>query len=538
MQLDFSARSAPTLNRKPLFASNGVVATSQPLAAQAGLATLKQGGNAVDAALATAIALTVVEPVSCDVGGDLFALVWDGKHLHGLNGSGRSPTGLTPEEVRKRGHDTMPEQGWLSVTVPGVPAAWSDLHQRFGRLPFAALFESAIAYAQQGYPVSPLVSWYWRLGVENSHAHLQGEEYRGFEEVFAPGGHIPQAGEIWRNPNLAWTLERIAESGAQDFYAGEIAEKIAAFSAQTGGVLTLNDLQAHRSTWVEPISTTYRGYEVWELPPNGQGLAALIALNILEGFNLGKYPRESAERYHLQIEAMKLAFVEAQRYIADPERVSVPTSDLLSKAFASRRRTLIGDQAVLPEPSENLSGDTVYLCAADAEGMMVSLIQSNADSFGSHVVVPGTGMALQNRAANFFLDPAHPNCLEPGKRPFHTIIPGFLTQSGAAIGPFGVMGGHMQPQGHVQMIVNLVDYGLDPQASLDAPRWFWGEERWVQVEPTVASEIVEALQRRGHEVNVDDEIDFVGRGQIIWRLPSGVYVAGSEPRADGCAVGY
>jgi gamma-glutamyltranspeptidase/glutathione hydrolase len=418
-----------------------------------------------------------------------------------------------------------------------VPAAWSDLHQRFGRLPFAALFESAIGYAEKGYPVSPLVSWYWRWG-HDTHAQLPGEEFRGFEAVFTPEGHIPQAGEIWRNPDLAWTLERIARSNAADFYAGEIAGKIATFSAETGGVLTLDDLQAHRSTWVEPISTTYRGYEVWELPPNGQGLAALIALNLLEGFDLGKYPRESAERYHLQIEAMKLAFVEAQRYIADPERVSVPTSNLLSKAFAAKRRALIGDQALLPEPSERLTGDTVYLCTADADGMMVSLIQSNADSFGSHVVVPGTGVALQNRAASFSLDPSHPNCLEPGKRPFHTIIPGFLAHNGAPIGPFGVMGGHMQPQGHVQVIANTLDYGLDPQASLDAPRWFWGEERWVQVEPTVAPEIVEALRLCGHEINVDDEIDFVGRGQIIWRLPSGVYVAGSEPRADGCALGY
>jgi gamma-glutamyltranspeptidase/glutathione hydrolase len=261
-------------------------------------------------------------------------------------------------------------------------------------------------------------------------------------------------------------------------------------------------------------------------------------LNILEGFDLGKNQRESAESYHLQIEAMKLAFVEAQRYIADPERVSVPTRDLLSRAFAAKRRALIGDQALLPEPSEQLTSDTIYLCTADADGMMVSLIQSNFDTFGSHVVVPGTGIALQNRAASFSLDPSHPNRLEPGKRPFHTIIPGFLTHNGAAIGPFGVMGGHMQPQGHVQMIVNMLDYGLDPQASLDAPRWYWGEERWVQVEPTVAPAIVEALRQRGHEINVDDEIDFVGRGQIIWRLPSGVYVAGSEPRADGCALGY
>jgi gamma-glutamyltranspeptidase/glutathione hydrolase len=492
----------------------------------------------VDAALAAAITLTIVEQSSCDVGGDLFALVWDGSRLHGLNGSGRAPAGLTPEEVRRRGYDTMPEQGWLSVTVPGVPAAWGDLHQRFGKLPFAELFAPAIEYAEKGHPISPTTFWNLSWGIEVFHAKLQGEEYRGFEEVFAPGGHVPQIGEVWRNPDLAETFRRLAQSHAQDFYTGEIAQKIAAFSADTGGVLTLSDLQTHRSTWVEPISTTYRGYEVWELPPNGQGLAALIALNILEGFDLSTYPHESAESYHLQIEAMKLAFVEAQRYVADPERVCVPTRELLSKEFAARRHALIGEQALLPEPSEKLTSDTVYLCAADADGMMVSLLQSNANTFGSHVVVPGTGVALQNRAAGFSLDPMHLNCLEPGKRPFHTIIPGFLTRKGEAIGPFGVMGGHMQPQGHVQMLVNMLDYGLNPQASLDASRWCWGEERRVQVEPTVDPAIVKALSQRGHEMHVDDEIDFVGRGQIIWRLPSGVYVAGSEPRADGCALGY
>jgi gamma-glutamyltranspeptidase/glutathione hydrolase len=538
MHFDFSALSKPTLNRKPLFASSGVVATSHHLASQAGLATLRQGGNAVDAALAAAIMLTIVEQSSCDVGGDLFALVWDGSRLHGLNGSGRAPAGLTPEEVHRRGYDTMPEQGWLSVTVPGAPAAWSDLHQRFGKLPFAELFAPAIEYAEKGYPVSPTVFWNLSWGVEVFHAKLQGEEYRGFEEVFAPGGRVPQIGEVWRNPDLAETFRRLAQSHAQDFYTGEIAQKIATFSADTGGVLTLSDLQTHRSTWVEPISTTYRGYEVWELPPNGQGLAALIALNILEGFDLSTYPHESAESYHLQIEAMKLAFVEAQRYVADPGRVCVPTRELLSKEFAARLRALIGEQALLPEPSEKLTSDTVYLCTADADGMMVSLIQSNANTFGSHVVVPGTGVALQSRAVGFSLDPMHLNYLEPGKRPFHTIIAGFLTRKGKAIGPFGVMGGHMQPQGHVQMIVNMLDYGLNPQASLDASRWYWGEERRVQVEPTVDPAIVEALSQRGHEMHVDDEIDFVGRGQIIWRLPSGVYVAGSEPRADGCALGY
>ena len=538
MQLDFSKLSLPTLRRKPLFASNGVVATSQPLASQAGFSILKQGGNAVDAILAAAITLTVVECVSCDVGGDLFALVWDGTKLHGLNGSGRAPATLTLEEVRRRGHEEMPGHGWLSVTVPGATAAWHDLHQRFGRLPFATLFEAAISYAERGFPIAPRLFWHWRWQTEVVHPELQGDELSGFAPLFMPNGRTPQIGEIWRNPDLARSLSLIAQSGSEAFYRGEIAQAIAAFSARTGGFLTLEDLAQHSSTWIDPISTNYRGYDVWEMPPNGQGLATLIALNILEGFELGQLPRESVESYHLQMEAMKLAFVDAQRYIADPERVAVPTRELLSKEYAARRRALIGEQALLPEPGDPLKGGTVYLCAADADGMMVSLIQSNSSGFGSHVVVPGTGIGLQNRGSGFSLDPAHPNRLEPGKRSFHTIIPGFLSRDGQPIGPFGVMGGHMQPQGHVQMVVNTVDYGLDPQASLDAPRWYWGEKRSIQVEPTFNEAAVEALKQRGHEVVVDDEIDYVGCGQIIWRLPSDVYVAGSEPRTDGCAIGY
>jgi gamma-glutamyltranspeptidase/glutathione hydrolase len=312
------------LQHKPIFARNGVVATSQHLASQVGLTILKQGGNAVDAALAAAITLTVVEAPSCGIGGDLFALVWDGTTLHGLNGSGRAPVGLTPEVVRQSGYEQMPDHGWFTVTVPGAPAAWRDLHQRFGKLPFPQLFTAAIEYAERGHPISPTVFFNWRWAVEVTHATLQGQEYNGFGEVFAPNGHTPQLGEVWRNADMAHTLQRIAESYAQDFYTGEIAEKIADFSARTGGVLTFADLEAHSSTWVEPISTNYRGYDVWEIPPNGQGLTVLLALNILEGFELSTYPRESPESYHLQIEAIKLAFAEAQRYIADPERVPVP----------------------------------------------------------------------------------------------------------------------------------------------------------------------------------------------------------------------
>lgn len=538
MDFDFSNLSLPSMQRKPLLAARGAVATTQSMASQAGLAALRRGGNAVDAALAAAITLTVTEPVSCDVGGDLFALVWDGKTLHGLNASGRAPATLSIDEVRRRGHEEMPERGWLSVSVPGAPAGWRDLHQRFGRLPFASLFEDAITYAERGYPVGPRARFHWRYGVEVIYPQLQGLEFAGFAPVFAPQGRAPRIGEIWRNPDLARTLQLIAESDAGAFYQGEIAQRIIAFAEQTGGLLAAEDLAGHSSTWVKPISANYRGYDVWELPPNGQGLIALLALNILEGFELSKYPRESAQSYHLQLESMKQAFVAARQYITDPERFAIPLEQLLSKEYAARRRALLGDLALLPEPGERLTGGTVYLCATDEQGMMVSLIQSNADTFGSCVVVPGTGVSLQNRAAAFSLDPAHPNRLEPGKRTFHTIIPAFLSRGGEPIGPFGVMGGHMQPQGHVQMVVNTIDYGMNPQASLDAPRWFWGEERCVQVEPAVDAAIVAELTKRGHEMIVDNEIDFVGNGQIIWRLPSGVYIAGSEPRADGCALGY
>ena len=538
MQIDFSPLRSPGLHRKPVLAQRGVVATSQALASQAGMAAFRKGGNAVDAALAAAITLTVVEPTSCDIGGDLFAIVWDGKALQGLNASGRSPAALTADEMRSRGYTSMPDQGWPSVTVPGAPAGWYDLHKRFGKLPFAALFEDAIYYAEQGYPISPRIAFHWQYAVEVIHAELQGADFEGFTSIYTPQNSIPQTGEIWKNPERAHTLRLIADSATEAFYRGEIAEAIAAFSARSGGWITAADMAEHTNTWVEPISTKYRGYDVWELPPNGQGLIALLALNILEGFDLRSLPRDSVESYHLQLEAIKLAFMDGYQYIADPDFARTPLQALLSKEYAASRRKLIGEQALLPEAGEKLSGGTVYLCAADEDGLMISLIQSTYNSFGSHVVVPGTGFALQNRGSGFSLEAGHPNCLEPRKRPFHTIIPGFLTRDGVPIGPFGVMGGHMQPQGHVQMMVNTLDYGMHPQASLDAPRWFWGEERYVQVEPTFPASAVAGLQKRGHELSVEDDVDFVGCGEIIWRLPSGIYVAGSEGRADGCALGY
>jgi gamma-glutamyltranspeptidase / glutathione hydrolase len=437
-----------------------------------------------------------------------------------------------------RGCASMPDHGWLPVTVPGAPAAWRDLHQRFGRLPFARVIEPAASYAERGHPVSPISVWHWRWQVDEVHPRLAGQEFAAFLDVFAPDGSPPKVGEVWRSPDMARSLSLIAETTADAVYTGEIAERIVDFAEATGGWICGNDLKSHTSTWADPISTNYRGYDVWELPPNTQGLAALVALNILERFELDSLPHSSDESFHLQIEAMKLAFADAHRYVADPERRPVPVDELLAKDYAANRAALIGDAALLAAPGAPAGTETVYLCAADSSGMMVSFIQSSFDGFGSHVVVPGTGIVLQNRGAAFSLELDHPNVLEPGKRPFHTIIPGFLTKDGAAVGPFGVMGGHMQPQGHVQMVVNTVDYGMDPQTSLDQTRWLWRRDRSVLLEPSVDAAVLDALRRRGHAADIWNELDAWGRGQIIWRLPSGAYIAGSDHRGDGQASGY
>lgn len=540
MRLDLERLVFPG-RHQPVFAQHGVVATSQPLATQAGLATLRRGGNAVDAALAAAITLAVVEPASSGIGGDAFALVWDGAQLHGLNGSGRAPAALTMDALRERNGgtlpETMPDHGWGAVTVPGAPAAWRDLSQRFGRLPFASLFADAIGCAEEGYPVSPISLWTWRYALAETHSTLSGEVFAGLPEVFAPGGHVPQVGDLWRSAELATSLRQIAETNAEAFYHGALAERIVAFAAQTGGYLSADDLAQHTSEWVAPIHTSYRGYDVWEIPPNTQGLAVLLALNILEGYDLSAFPRDSVESFHLQLEAMKLAFADIHHFVADPTFGRLPIAGLLAKSYADERRALVSDAAMLPEAGAPQGSDTTYLCAADADGMMISFIQSTYGSFGSHIVVPGTAIALQNRGSGFSLDPTHLNRLEPRKRPFHTIIPGFLTRDGQAVGPFGVMGGHMQPQGHVQMVVNTVDYAMDPQASLDAPRWSWWGERAVKLEPGAAA-LAEPLAARGHEVEIDPEVDWAGRGQIIWRLANGAYIAGSESRTDGQAAGY
>jgi gamma-glutamyltranspeptidase/glutathione hydrolase len=523
--------------RSPVMAVNGVVATSQPLAAQAGLSMLQQGGSAVDAALATAIALTVVEPTSNGIGGDVFSLVWDGNTLHGLNGSGRAPAATTADAIRAAGHTEMPSKGWWPITVPGAPRAWADLHARFGKLPFEKLFEPAINYARHGYFVSPIISKLWDAAAAKGFAGLAAPEFKPWFDTYTFDGRAPRAGERWSSEGHASTLEKIAASKSQTFYEGDIARQIAAFAAQTGGPMTEADLALHRSQWVEPIRTSYRGYEVCEIPPNGQGIAALMALNITEGFDMAKLSRESIDAYHLQIEALKLSLTDAMAYVGDMDHVDVPVKGMLDKEYASQRGSLIGERAIDPVVGRPKAGGTVYLCAADSDGMMVSYIQSNYQGFGSGVVVPNTGISLHNRGYGFTLEDGHPNQVAPGRRPFHTIIPGFLLRDGQAVGPFGVMGGFIQAQGHMQMVINTVDYGMNPQASLDAPRWRWEGGKAVTIEPDADPAIIEGLRARGHEVTVATDLSF-GRGQIIWKLPGGGYVAGSDKRTDGCAAAY
>lgn len=519
--------------RPTVRASRGVVATSHPAAARVGRDVLQDGGSAVDAAIATAAALTVVEPTSNGLGGDTFALVWDGGRLHGYNGSGRAPAALGSEVLRAQGHSTVPLTGWASVTVPGQVRAWADLHARFGRLPWRRVIEPAIALAEEGCVVPPVVAHYWQRGIAGAD-RLSGPECSAFTPTFAPDGRAPREGETVRLLDHARTLRRVAECGADDFYTGEIASAIAEFSSRTGGFIAQADLAQHQGEWVDPVSTAYGRLRLAEIPPNGQGIAALIALGILDGVDLGDDLAAPAS-LHLQIEAMRLAFADTFAYVGDPAHVGVPVEGLLDEGYLAQRRGLIGEQAGEAAAGQPPRGGTVLLCAADEDGRMVSLIQSNFHGFGSGVVVPGWGIALQNRGSGFVLEPGHPNELRPGRRPFHTIIPGFLFDSDAPLGPFGVMGGHMQAQGHVQVTLHT-SRGADPQQALDAPRWRV-EDGEILLEPGLA-DAAEELRRRGHTVRVGEDGGF-GRGQAIWRAgDGGGWIAGSETRCDGLAAGY
>ena len=521
--------------RNMIFAKNGMVATSQALAAQAGLAILRQGGNAIDAAVATAACLTVVEPTANGIGGDAFALVWAGNKLHGLNASGPAPQALTPDILWRKGLAEMPINGWLPVTVPGTPSAWAELIRRFGKLSLPDVLAPAIDYAENGFPVSPVISRQWQLGF-NRFSAIPGPEFRFWFETFAPAGHAPVAGELWRSQAHAATLRTLAVSGCREFYQGDLAAKIDAFARAHGGWLRASDLAAYQPEWVDPIHINYHGYDVWEIPPNGHGLVTLMALGILDGMELAA--KESAETYHKQFEAVKLAFADGLKYIADARQMKVRVADLLNEGYLAERRRLIGAEALSPVAGSPPRGGTVYLATADGEGNMVSYIQSNYKGFGSGLVVPGTGIALHNRGCNFSLDPAHDNVLAPGKKPYHTIIPGFLTRNGEAVGPFGVMGAFVQPQGHLQMVMNTVDFGLNPQAALDAPRWQWTQGKTIEVEHSFPEAVAEALGRKGHHIQRPVGNLTMGRGQIIWRDEHGVLAGGTEPRADGAVAAW
>jgi len=516
--------------RQPVLARN-IVATSQPLAVQAGVAMLARGGNAIDAALATAITLTVVEPCSNGLGSDLFAIVWDGRELVGLNASGRAPAAVTPQ--RYKGQQQIGPRGWEAVTIPGAVSGWVALSQRYGKLAFADLFAPAIRYARDGHQVAPIIAAKWETAASALPKDL------GFAEHFLPGGRAPRAGEKFVCAPLAGSLEKIAATRGEAFYSGELATAMVTHAQAHGALHTLDDFARHAADWVAPLALDYGNFDVREIPPNGQGIAALTALGILANFDLASLPPDSVASQHLQIEAMKLAFADAHRYVSDPRTMTVTPAALLDRAYLASRAKLIDRKRAQDfGPGAPPRAGTVYLCAADANGMMVSLIQSNYMGFGSGVVVPGTGISLQNRGAGFSVEPGHPNEIDGGKRPFHTIIPGFLTQRGAPLAAFGVMGGPIQPPGHVQTLVRLLTYGMNPQATLDAPRWKVNGGLSIDLEHSAAPELREGLAALGHrfEALADSYMDF-GAGQFIVRVDDG-YVGASDPRRDGHAAGY
>jgi gamma-glutamyltranspeptidase/glutathione hydrolase len=523
--------------RAPVFARN-VVATSQPLAAQAGLRMLAAGGNAVDAAIAAAAAITIVEPVSNGLGSDAFAIVWDGTQLHGLNASGVSPAAWDTAYFARRHGGRMPMRGWDSVTVPGAIAGWVALHEKFGRLPFADLLAPAIELAERGHGVATIVHQKWAAAVPD----LQSQP--GYAQAFMPRGRAPDIGERFVFAEAGATLRRIAESRGRDFYEGATAQALVAHAREHGGSMTLADLAGYRPEWCGTIAKDYRGHTLHEIPPNGQGIAALMALGILSHFDIGARPADAIRTRHLQIEAMKAAFADVYRWVADIRHMTdVTPAHLLDDGYlAQRARRIREDRATDFAHGMPPAGGTIYLSAADQDGMMISFIQSNYMGFGSGVVVPGTGVSLQNRGYGFVTDPGHPNVVAPGKRPFQTIIPAFLMKDGKPQMSFGVMGGNMQPQGHMQTLSRMLDHAQNPQAACDAPRFKVQRGLEVDLEATMAADVVEGLRALGHQIKpaLDTYMDF-GSGQFIWRLSDDMddgYAAASDSRRDGCAAAF
>jgi gamma-glutamyltranspeptidase/glutathione hydrolase len=547
---DEAAAARGTASRSVGNARHGMVCAAQPLAVQAGVEVLQAGGSAVDAAIAVNACLALMEPTSCGLGGDLFAIVWDpqaGK-LAGLNASGRAPLALSIEKVPPEPDGTIPLYSPYAWTVPGCADGWFELHAKYGKLPMSRVLERAIHYAEEGFPLSPVIASDWARGAARF------KDKPGFAEVFMPGGRAPAEGEVFRNPALAKTLRLLAVKGRDAYYRGPIAEALVRYSKAHGGFFAPEDFARHRSTWDAPISTDYRGWKVWELPPNGQGLAALQLLNLLENFDLKAMGRESADFWHVMTEAKKLAFADRARYYADPAFAKVPVEALLSKEYAKRRAALVDLQhAALTDsagdPVALSRRETTYLCASDESGMMVSLIQSNYTGFGSGYVVPELGFGLQDRGGCFSLQRGHANALEPGKRPFQTIIPAFVTKGGKPLMAFGLMGGDMQPQGHAQIIVNLLDLGMNLQEAGDAIRWHhtgsseptgtvMTDGGVLHIEDGLPANVLAELKRRGHMLE-PESVGAYGGYQAIWRDPvTGLYTGATEKRKDGCAQGY
>jgi gamma-glutamyltranspeptidase / glutathione hydrolase len=541
MSFSFDWTAGYASQRLPVFGRN-IVSTSHPLAAQAGLRMLWGGGNAVDAAIAAAAAMTVLEPCSNGLGSDAFAILWDGQRLHGLNASGHAPKAWTPEYFRnKHGADAKapPKRGWDSATVPGAVSAWMALSEKFGKLPFADLLTPAIEIAERGYAVPIVIQQKWAMAAELPEIAAQ----PGFAQAFLPRGRAPQVGELFRFPEAAKSLRLIARSRGEAFYGGEIAQAVERHAREHGGAMLAADFAAYRPTWVEPIAQSYAGHTLHEIPPNGQGIAALIALGILAHFDVAALPVDGVASQHLQIEAMKLAFADVYRYVCDPATMELTPAQMLDAGYLAARAKLID-----PKRAQDFgagrppAGGTIYLTAADERGMMVSFIQSNYMGFGSGVVVPGYGISLQNRGHGFSLEAHSPNLVAPGKRPFHTIIPAFLTKDGRPQMSFGVMGGNMQPQGHLQTLVRMLDYRQAPQAACDAPRWRFNQGLSVNTEAAMDPATVEGLRALGHQVeSFQDSYQDFGAGQFIWRLGDPAvegYVAASDPRRDGLAAAF
>ena len=540
---EFDPRSyAYPSRRNVVYARKAMACTSIPQGAQIGLDVMKAGGNAVDAAVAMAAAMPLLEPTSNGLGSDCFALVWveAEKKRYGLNASGVAPAALSAALVRELGHQTMPQAGWIPTMVPGAPAGWAELNRRFGTKPLPQLFAPAISAAREGVPVQVNLEPMWEEDARRIAAAMERDpspHAYWWERFMKPDGTPYRAGDVFRWEEYAQTLEELAATGCESYYRGPLMEQIVAFSRATGGYFCEDDFRNYKPEWVEPISTDYKGYTVCEIPPNGHGITVLMALNLLKGLKLSDQ-KDCADTYHKILESIKLAFADTRTYVADPRYMRTRVEDLLSEEYAARRRALISEQALTPEAGDPSCGGTIYLCTADPQGNMVSFIQSNYTTFGAGVAIPGTGISLQNRGANFSLDEGSDNCLAGGKRSYHTIIPGFLMRDGEAVGPFGVMGAFMQPQGHVLVVVNTVDYHMNPQEALDAPRIQWTGGKHIQLEREVPAHIVQDLARRGHEVEIVNSNLHMGRGQIIWKTENGLYIGGTEPRCDGTVAAW